>query len=202
MSYYYGPGLGALGFSDPRGNCTEVENGETRCFRLREAGSARSRDCVSLTRDCEVGGDDGTIYCCPQYGTTRAPGTPPSNYQNEPTEEPRTMIGQGWNWFQEVIGAKEQGVSEQSTPMPGSTPSGKPTAAGFSAYAQEAAIRETAAVEEEQQAPIQEAPEDSSDVEQNEESSWIEQYQSHITLASTVIGLGTFIIWLMVRKKD
>lgn len=204
MSYdYYGPGLGALGFSDPRGTCAEVSNGETRCFRQREAGAARSRDCRSLTRQCEVGGDDGTMYCCPQFGTTRAPGTAPSWQQDQEAEEPTTIIGEGWEWFREVLGAKgRQGSQDQPAPMPGATIDGKPSAEGFSAYAREAAIRETAAVEEEHQAPIQEAPDDSSSDEQDEERSWIERYQTHITLVSTVIGLGTFIVWLMVRKKD
>ena len=73
-------------------------------------------------------------------------------------------------------------------------PSGQPTADGFSTYAQETAAREGAAAEDEI-LPIQELPGD-------EQGTWIERYQTHVTLASTMIGLATFGIWLIVRKKD
>lgn len=201
MSYeYYTPGLGALGFSDPRGSCSEIANGETRCFREREAGQARSRGCNSLTTPCEVGGDNGTMYCCPQFGTTRAPtGDTPVTSSSENSSG--TLIDQGWNWFREILGTKNQSGSTQPVPMPGATADGKPSASGFSAYAREAAVRETAVVDEEQ-APIQEAPGGDPRVEENEQRFRIERYQTHITLASTIIGLGTFVVWLMVRKKD
>lgn len=83
-------------------------------------------------------------------------------------------------------------------PMPGTTPSGKPSADGFSAYAKETAMREGAAAEDEI-LPIQELP---GDEVADEQRTWVERYQTHITLASTMIGLATFGIWLIVRKKD
>jgi len=205
MSYeYYGPGLGALGFSNPRGACTEIANGETRCFREREAGSARSQNCQSLTTACEVGGDGGTMYCCPQFGATRAPegGATPAPAAATPEGAPETLLEQGWDWFREVIGAKGQSTPDsQPLPMPGVTADGKPSAAGFSAYVREAAVREIATVDEEQ-APVQETPDDDPRSDEGDGRSWIERYQTHITLVSTLVGLGTFVIWLVVRKKD
>jgi len=88
----------------------------------------------------------------------------------------------------------------QPLPMPGATPSGQPTAEGFSQYTKEAAIREGAAAEDEV-LPIQELPSDDPGERLAQTQTWIERYQTHITIASTVIGLGTFGIWLLVRKR-
>ena len=92
----------------------------------------------------------------------------------------------------------EQSSSNQEQPMPGATASGQPTAEGFSEYTKEAAVRAGAAAEDEI-LPVQELPGD--EQEDVEQRTWIERYQTHITIASTVIGLGTFVIWLIVRKK-
>jgi hypothetical protein len=73
-------------------------------------------------------------------------------------------------------------------------PSGQATAEGFATYAKDLAEREGAAAEDEI-LPIQELPGDT-------EGTWIERHQTHITIASTLIGLATFGVWLIVRKKD
>jgi hypothetical protein len=130
-----------------------------------------------------------------------AAGIRPSSSAAVPTEEPQTLFEQGWEWFREIAGAKGEQQPRQPAPMPGATPDGKPTAAGFSSYAREAAVREVAQVDEEM-APIEETPPDSPAQQQEDERSWIERYQTHITLISTVVGLGTFVIWLALRKKN
>lgn len=121
--------------------------------------------------------------------------------ETSPERDQETLFEQGWEWFREIAGTKNNNQTQQPAPMPGATADGKPTAAGFSSYAREAAVREVAEVDEEM-APIEETPPDDPETQRDDERSWIEQYQTHITLASTVIGLGTFVIWLMVRKKD
>jgi hypothetical protein len=68
---------------------------------------------------------------------------------------------------------------------------GRPTAAGFAQYAGEVASS-TAAAAEMAHLPI----------EGGEEPSTLQQYMPHITIASTVIGLATFVGWLVLRKKD
>lgn len=113
------------------------------------------------------------------------------------TSEDETVLEQGWDWLKGIAGAKTEQPVEQPFPMPGATPDGKPSAESFANYAREAAIRETAAVDEEQ-APIQETGPDDPE----EERSWGERYQTHITLISTLVGLGTFVAWLLLRKKD
>jgi len=114
-------------------------------------------------------------------------------------DEEETLFEQGWEWFREIAAAKRnQPATQQPVPMPGATPSGKPSPAGFSSYAREAAVREVAAIDEEA-APFQET---TSDEEAADERTGIERYQTHITLISTVVGLGTFIVWLLIRKKD
>jgi hypothetical protein len=121
--------------------------------------------------------------------------------RSESTEEPQTLFEQGWSWFREVAGAKNDQPAQQPVPMPGATADGKPTAAGFSSYAREAAVREVASVDEEM-APIEETPADDPETQQNDERAWIERYQTHITLVSTIVGLGTFVIWLALRNKN
>lgn len=123
----------------------------------------------------------------------------PTEASSEQDQE--TMFEQGWEWFREVSGAKDNQTPQQPAPMPGATADGKPSAAGFSSYARETAVREVAAVDEEM-APIEEQPPDDPETQQSDERSWIERYQTHITLVSTIVGLGTFVIWLVIRKKD
>lgn len=116
------------------------------------------------------------------------------------TEEEETVFEQGWEWFREIAGKKtDQPSAEQPAPMPGATPDGKPSSESFAEYAREAAVRETAAVDEEI-APFQETSPD--DPAEEEERSWGERYQTHITLISTLVGLGTFVAWLLLRKNS
>lgn len=123
--------------------------------------------------------------------------TPGLGTNGDSTGEPETVFEQGWEWFREIAAAKDsQPTADQVVPMPGVTPGGKPSAANFSSYAQEVAVREVAAIDEET-APIEETPRG----DEPDERSGIERYQTHITLISTVVGLGTFIVWLLIRKK-
>jgi hypothetical protein len=39
-------------------------------------------------------------------------------------------------------------------------------------------------------------------IEEGEAPSVLQQYMPHITIASTVIGLATFVGWLVLREKD
>lgn len=121
----------------------------------------------------------------------------------EAEDDGETLFEQGWEWFREIAARKqdEPAGKQAPVPMPGMAPGGKPSATGFSSYAGEAAVREVAAIDEEM-APIEETPPGSPEAEESEERTGIERYQTHITLISTVVGLGTFIVWLLVRKKD
>lgn len=138
----------------------------------------------------------------PGLGTNGS--TQSSNGGQQPAvqdEETETLFEQGWDWFREISGSKgQQPEGQGAAPMPGATPDGKPSAAGFSAYARETAVREVAVVDEEQ-APIEETPSDAP-VEGEDHRSWGERYQTHVTIVSSLVGLGTFVIWLMIRKKD
>ncbi|MHC4119736.1 MAG: hypothetical protein ACYSWO_19740 [Planctomycetota bacterium] len=113
--------------------------------------------------------------------------------------EPMVILEQGWDFFKEIASGKTDTPVQQSAPMPGATPDGKPSAESFVDYAREVAVREVAVVDEEL-APIQETPPDSPDAQ--EERSWGDRYQTHITLISTVVGLGTFVAWLLLRKGN
>ena len=124
-----------------------------------------------------------------------------TNGDSGSTEEPETVFEQGWEWFREIAEGKGDQPVEQVAPMPGVTPDGKPSGEGFSSYVRETAIREVAAIDE-QMAPIEETPPGSSEAEEADARSGIERYQTHITLISTLIGLGTFVAWLLLRKKD
>jgi hypothetical protein len=66
--------------------------------------------------------------------------------------------------------------------------------AQIASAAKNVAVSEAAAVEEETMGPVEDAPGGSS-------GDWLSRYQTHITIASTAIGLLTFVIWLVVRKK-
>jgi hypothetical protein len=39
-------------------------------------------------------------------------------------------------------------------------------------------------------------------IEDETEAPWYQRYQTHITIASTALGLVTFLGWLALRKKD
>ena len=188
MSYEYAlRGLSGLGFSDPRGTCSEVTGGETRCFRAREASAATSHRCRSTTQSCTVGGDSGTTYCCPQFGTVRAtgPATTPEGGEGALTQAANALkgiLGFGVG-VSTATGGNAEAVSEKASP-----------AAQVANAAKNVAISEAAAVEEETMGPAEDAPGGSS-------SDWLSRYQTHITIASTAIGLLTFVIWLVVRKK-
>jgi hypothetical protein len=117
-----------------------------------------------------------------------------------PPEEPGASLF-SLDWVKSLVGFPEQEAPPSPAPMPGKTQSGAPTATGFSKYAGEAAIRAGAAQEDEIY-PIEEAPESDPSQYGAEERSWIQRYQTHITIASTVIGLATFLGWLILRKKE
>lgn len=190
MTYEY-KGRG-LGFSDPRGTCSQVANGETRCFRPSETAAATRNRCLSTNQSCTVGGSSGAMYCCPQFGSTRAPTT-------APTTAPATTgeggaLTQAANAIKGILGFGV-GVPQPPSGNAGAVDDkGSPTAQGFSDYAKNAAVTEAAAVEEEVIGPVEEEPGGSS-------GNWLNRYQTHITIASTAIGLVTFVIWLVAKKK-
>jgi len=200
--YYYGPGMGALGYSDVRGSCNQgtVRSGQKICFRSsgNDAAAAQRMRCVPIP------GDTGTVgarsdacqhYCCPSSVTQNASLPSP-----EDEDEDEGGISAVFDWVAETVGFPTQPKPESPLPMPGQTSTGKATESGFATYTAAAAERTAAAIDDENM-PIEEAPADSPEEVRTEQRSWIEQYQTHITLASTVIGLLTFIIWLAVRKK-
>lgn len=193
MAYEYN--TSGLGFSDPRGTCSQVSGGETRCFRAREAAAATSNRCRSLSQNCTVGSDAGTMYCCPQFGSVRAPTTSGGGEGITDLLDTLATTGGGstgggtLNALRGILGF---GVS-----VPQTTPSGSKTASTAQAVANAAkgvAVTEAAAVEQEIIGPVEESPGGAS-------GSWLSRYQTHITIASTVIGLLTFVIWLVARKK-
>lgn len=124
-------------------------------------------------------------------------------YERPASEQPEEegLIEKAGEWARRVFFYPEQPAPQQPVPMPGATQTGQPTADGFSAYAKEAALREGAAAEDEI-LPVQELPGDAPAEVEAQQRTWIERYQTHVTIASTVIGLATFGIWLLVRKKD
>jgi hypothetical protein len=73
----------------------------------------------------------------------------------------------------------------------------KMTANGLAQHASDVA-REVADTVYDESMPIESDSRNSSG---GEEQPWYERYSTHITIGSTVIGLGTFMIWLAVRKK-
>lgn len=194
MAYEYQ--MHGLGFSDPRGTCSEIANGETRCFRAREASAATRNRCRTLDQTCRVGTDSGTMYCCPQFGSVRAPTT-----AQPTTEQEGGVLAQVSNVIKGAIGLPTSSTSEQAPQMPGATVSGKPTAAGFAEYSQAAARQTAASVEEDVMGPVEDSPARSGGQDAADVQGWIQRYQTHITIASTVIGLFTFVIWLVARKK-
>jgi hypothetical protein len=143
-------------------------------------------------------------YCCPSTPTLilgeAVREEEESTVAAQPGAAPSQDTGGIVDWVKGAIGMPT-GQQVPAAPMPGGTGANKPTAQGFATYAQEAALRTGAAAENEV-LPIEETPPDSAGQQAAEEQTWIERYQTHITLASTAIGLGTFLVWLVIRKKD
>lgn len=190
MSYLYTRtygGLGDLGYSYPRGSCSQVNQGESRCFRSREASIASRAGCRSIGSTCEVGGDAGTAYCCP-----------PGSLANEPagaTSEPEggeTVQATGGKGVVETVTEWAEDLFETTTTTKGgggTTPQ-QPTAQGFAQYARQVTGEESARAEM-----------DALPIEAESAIPWYQRYQTHITIASTVVGLGAFGIWLYVQSK-
>jgi hypothetical protein len=185
MSYEYAmSGAGALGYSDPRATCSEISGGETRCFRPREASAAASYRCRTLNQSCQVSGDSGTTYCCPQFGTTRVPAAS----QGAPATSGGGTLTQAVNTMKGILGFGV-GVTQITTDGTGGE---KQTADGVAAEAQNIAWQETANAAEEAAggapvgAPIQ---------------PWYQQYQMPIMIGTALVGLLTTIIWLIARKR-
>jgi hypothetical protein len=185
MSYLYTRtygGLGDLGYSYPRGSCSQVNQGESRCFRSSEASIASRAGCLSVGSACEVGGDSGTSYCCP-----------PGSLANEPAGATAEPEGR------ETVQASGKGIVETVTEWAGdlfdptkgggATPQ-QPTAQGFAQYARQVTGEESARAE------MEALP-----IEAETAIPWYQRYQTHITIASTVVGLGAFGLWLYVQSK-
>jgi hypothetical protein len=79
------------------------------------------------------------------------------------------------------------GVKEPSAPPA----QGEPSAGKFAQYAREVAQTEGAAAE------MATLP-----IEEGEAPSGLQQYMPHIMIASTAVGLLTFVGWVVLRKKD
>jgi len=103
-------------------------------------------------------------------------------------------FGMGTNGEGGALPADKSDLFPSGGALPADKSDIQPTAEGFATYAKDVARTEGAAAEEDI-LPVQELPGDTS-------GTWVERYQTHITIASTVIGLATFGIWLIVRKKD
>jgi hypothetical protein len=175
-----------LGYSYPRGACSQVNQGERRCFRPREESIAPRAGCVDTEAACEVGGDTGASYCCPPGGLVAAP---PGERREAaaPAEGERKGVWESiTEWFTET----GERVTDRPAPT-GARKDQQPTSEGFAAHA-EGAAREEAARAEMDELPI----EDETGI------PWYTRYQTHITIASTVIGLGAFIGWVMLKDKD
>lgn len=192
-------GLGALGYSYPRGACSQVSGGEQRCFRPSEESIARRAGCTDTGDACEVSGATGATYCCPATAAlARQAGAPAPSGGGAPAEEGE---GEGerkgvWETITEWFTAEGERVTDRPAPTPaakssGAPSGGTPNADGFAQYAREVAGTE-AARQEMETLPI----------EDQTGAPWYQRYQTHITIASTAIGLLTFVGWLALRKKD
>lgn len=179
-------GLGALGYSYPRGACSQVGGGEQRCFRPSEASIATRAGCRDTSEDCEVGGDAGSMYCCSATAAlTRQPGSAaPSGDGGAPADGERKGV---WETVTEWFTASGERVTERPAPTPGEK---APSADGFAEHTRRVAGEE-AADQEMRTLPI----------EDEDLAPWYQRYQTHITLASTGIGLVTFMGWLLLKDK-
>ena len=184
MSYEYAmSGLSALGYSDPRATCSEISGGETRCFRPREASAAVSHRCRTLSQSCQVSGEAGTNYCCPQFGATRAPAGGSATTGQEPG-----ALTQAANAVKGILGF---GVEVPGTP---STDQGKAMLDAVIEDATNIVYQETANAAEEAAGgagtnpppPVQ---------------PWYQQYQTPILIGAGALGLMTIFVLLVARKR-
>lgn len=187
MSYLYSrthQGLGALGYSYPRGSCSQVNQGESRCFRSRESSIASRAGCRSIGDSCTVGGDSGTVYCCPPGALATAPAGAGTQEQGEP----ETAVPSGGKGVVETVTEWAEDLFDP-TKGGGAAPQ-QPTAQGFAQYARQVTGEESARAE------MSTLP-----IEAEDSIPWYQRYQTHITIASTVVGLGVFGLWLYVQSK-
>lgn len=184
MSYEYAmSGAGALGYSDPRATCSEISGGETRCFRPREASAAASNRCRTLSQSCQVSGEAGTNYCCPQFGTRRAP----TGGQATTGQEPSALT-QAVDTVKGILGF---GVGVPGTP---STDQGESIIEAVTKDATNIAFQEVANAAEEAAggAGANPAP---------PVQPWYQQYQTPILIGAGALGLMTIFVLLVARKR-
>lgn len=203
MAYEYSQG--GLGFSDPRGTCGQIANGETRCFRPSEAAAAARNNCRTLSpsQGCTVSGASGSMYCCPQFGSTRA-SAPSQSFDSlldtlattggGSTSSGGGALTQAANAIKGILGFGVGVAQTTGVNVAAANEKGSPGAQAAANTAKNIAVTEAAAIEEDTMGPVEDSPGGST-------GDWLSRYQTHITIASTVIGLGTFLIWLAVRKK-
>jgi hypothetical protein len=189
MSYEYAmSGPGALGFSDPRSTCSEIEGGETRCFRSREASAASGYHCRTLSQACEVGSDSGTMYCCPQFGATRAPAgstTPAAQEGGVLTQVANTMKG--------ILGV---GAPTTTTPSQSVTKTIETVARTVASDAQVIAFQETSDAASDAAGGAGAGTNQGGGIQP-----WYQQYQVPIMIGTAAIGLLMTFIWLIARKR-
>ena len=188
MSYEYAmSGPSALGYSEPRGSCSEISGGETRCFRAREAAAAANNNCRASSQSCQVGGDAGTMYCCPQFGAIRAPVT---TQPASTTESGGGALTQAVNAMKGILGfgvgvaAETPGTGQEKTVA--SVGENVVTDAQVVAMQEAETIAEQAAGGSGQGTTIQ---------------TWYQQYQMPILIGTSVVGILLTAVWLIARKK-
>lgn len=172
-----------LGYSYPRGSCSQVNQGERRCFRPREESIATRAGCRSTDASCEVSGTTGAAFCCPPGSLATDPS--PASSDAPAAGERKGVWESITEWFTET----GERVTERPAPS-GVTGKDQPTADGFAEHASNAAGTEAARAE------MDELP-----IEDETEIPWYTRYQTHITIASTVIGLGAFVGWVALKDK-
>lgn len=191
MSYEYTMnGMGSLGFSDPRATCSEISGGETRCFRSSESSSASRNNCRTLSQTCQVGGDSGSMYCCPQFGSVRAPASGASTTPT--TEQGGSVLTQAVNTMKGILGF---GVGiPQTTPGTGQSKSVEDVAHSVETNAKDVAIEEASDIADETAGGSVTDP-------APQIQPWYQQYQMPILIGTAAVGLLTTVIWLVARKK-
>jgi hypothetical protein len=171
--------LSGMGYSAERGRCDNPSGGATRCFRATESAIATRMNCNNTATACTVSNASGTMWCCP---TTEAPVIQPTTSAPS-TSTTSTSTGVSTN-PKEIRNTSEVNLSTISD--------SKITEDELAQHASSVA-RQVADTEYDSQMPIESDSEN--------EQQWYERYSTHITIGSTVIGLGTFLIWLAVRKR-
>lgn len=182
-------GPGALGFSDPRGACSEITGGETRCFRAREATAAANNRCRASSQSCQVGGDAGTMYCCPQFGTTRAPVT---TQPAQTTGSEGSVLTQAVNTMKGILGFGVGTALE--TPGTGQEKTVGAVGDGVVTDAQVVAIQEAETIAEQ-------VAGGSGSGQGTTIQTWYQRYQMPILIGTSVVGILLTAIWLVARKK-